>query len=838
MFDALAEIFKLFDATFRIDDDGYLDIEYFNEHDKIELPNTEKAGYSSSLGEERFANRLVSYFQNTKVNDRFPNSNNDNATVYVRSKTLGVPDSKDYGLITPKPIDYINKISFIGQNKRTIQMEYTDIYWIIYSPYPLIDISKNVIEEEIWASLPTYGDVNNPGRRNSFSYKRGSNCINVSETYVDEYGYTVLIADKVVQAAINRQYAFGDTIYHSFFVPPGTILNFRDMKFAIDYVALVDGRLINESIDNKCEGEILVNQGNGSIDINKLGLNMVGLSLKLGQPSLTMTQKFTNWADRIKKGQFFMDGNDKWVANACSYVLVTNNIIQATIEFVKNFNGLASRIELDHEKRLSLISNDLTVKCEDNYGEFVYYGDNLDSTEIYNLAEEIALNKLIVANSIFMGFSATYGNSNVQTLDVSSRVVDMTMYNVHDVFTGHTYTKKQLVKINGYVKLPSDPELLAKGSIDIYDDPSLTGSYITLPQSSAVQSAIKLNAYTNEFDYDYDISETFPFDTTTPTSLLEDGDDVEICLIVDGTMMIGGVIVNGPDTGYYDITEVMEYVPTNTDRIEYALITALTEDNTVITNGGEEVKNIAIPMVVYGSGNSVCFEMSFDSPLNAGNRLLNSDGGWFSSSVLYCDRSGLADKFTIDFVKLQEETSRQFPLMKTTDGTRYLDTYSFGKIEEYGYYKKPNEIFALNYQIHFMPYIGTAIKNKQSFLSNEFIKNNGFANGLNEKILHIVYTTTDDDDDFEYSILDTKGHGTHEVAITGVSRSALPSLRNDFSIFFNNELDDLPNPVEEYSKIKTWAIVDDNNTIYYASNNTPSATTFEIQFFTRHHRLD
>lgn len=840
MFDALSEIFRIFDATFRIDKDGYLEIEYFNEYgtqeNKINFVNSMKAGRNSALGEERYANRLVTFFQNTKINDKFPNSNDETVMAYVRSKTLGVPGQSDYVLMVQKPIDLIKKIKIRGSFNFVNSYRYysSNGYPINYnfekSYLTELDITNYVIESEVYSILPNdvmlpiNNDYKNVGKNNCLTYKRGDNYIDVSGYYngIDQTQNQII--NNVVKSALMTEIGIVSTENYAIIIPP--IINWDSVQFSVEYIALVDGKLVNESIDNKYDGEILTNQNNGSIDINKLGLNMVGLSLKLGQPTLTMTQKFTSWKKRIKKGNWFIDSTDnsRWVANNCSYTLITNDKVQATIEFVKNFNSLASRIELNREKRLTNISNELTIKCEENYGEFVYYSDyNIDAT-----AEQIALNGEFLKNSILMGFGATIESQNISTtFNAASKTVTTTIAN----FNADDYTKKQIVILNGTVV--GDPQ---------QDNPNGTltlesnGNQIVIPLSTAVQSALRYNTITQTFDFDYSVLETYPFNSTQPTSLISEGEELQVGIIVSNGSIEGAIILSDLDVGgltWFNPFRMIEYYPNNDYKIEYALITAYKEDDSIIsleTTG--QVKNISIPMVVYGSGNSVCFEMSFESPISAGNQLLDNytseiwQGGWFSRAVLYTNENGEATKFTIDFVKMQEPLTRYFPAMKKDDNNSFLSTFSFGKLDKFAYYKKPNEIFALNYQLHFLPYISNG--RKECFLSNEYIKNNAFAEGINNRKLHIVYTLKSEKE-FEYSILDTKGENDHSVDcnVTYVQTSNL-----QLQIIIETNLSD-----ETLLDIGSWALVDYNNNIYFASNNTPGLSGFQIYFIWRHHRI-
>ena len=83
------------------------------------------------------------------------------------------------------------------------------------------------------------------------------------------------------------------------------------------------------------KGEMLVNQSQGYVDTNKLGLNILGLSLKLGNPTLSLTQKICSWEDRITKGDIYTYQNANWLANSVRYTFY-NDFIQVSVDFVKN----------------------------------------------------------------------------------------------------------------------------------------------------------------------------------------------------------------------------------------------------------------------------------------------------------------------------------------------------------------------------------------------------------------------------------------------------------------------------------------------------------------------
>ena len=848
LFETIIEIFKLFDATFTIDSDGYLDIEYFNEQNQTTIVVSDIAGKNSSLSEEKFATSSIAYFQNTKIIDKFPNGNDDNSTAPVRSKTLGVPNQEDYVFITPKPIDIILRTylqiayqltpkTFALGTEGSGDATFRNYYQIVFdNENKPLDITNNVVEHSLWSLLPTSsvlpinGNWNEQGMYNSLSYTSGTNFIDVSGSYTTTFSLRQTIIKNVIKTAIAREIGWGASIADSPIDFTFSTPDFKSLRLGVEYIALTDGRLQIENLEQKYDGEILSNQANGSIDINKLGLNMEGLNLKLGQPTLTLTFKFTKWADRITKGQFFFDElGQKWVANVCSYTFLTSDVISTTIQFVKNFNGLSQRIQLAREKRLTNISNELTTKCEDNYNEYVYYYTPNSSTinserivfaNVSNQTQEFF-------NSIAMTFNSTLPSKIVSYGDIPFTPNTITQSGVgFNAFNNLSSDNKHIYSGIGYIGYINDS---ISGRIQIRPNSDLTGTPIIAPLSSGNADTITFDTILRELVF----NQTDDFNNYD----FQVGDRINFYAIKDGTSVVGvGITAYKhpidiyPTPTDFSFGEMRNYIYDNSYKVEYSLITPRDlKGNTFVVSGNERA-NIFIPLMVYGAGNSVCFEMAFDNPINAGNQLLTDyessiwSGGYFSRAVLYTDNEGFADQFDINFVKLQEPITEYFPEAKKDNLNNYIPTFSFGNMTNFKYFKKPNEIFALNYQVHFLP---LPSRIETDFLSNEFIKNNGFANGLNGKTFYLYYAVVG-----KYSILDIKGRTTDTIKeITSVSSVANTGTRKLTMTFYFAS-------VSNYQNVSSWAICDENGNIYFSSN-TPlaSATTCQVLFATRHHRL-
>lgn len=828
MYDALAEIFKLFDAIFYIDEENYLGIEYYNEQNQIQLNENKIVGINSSLSSERYNNKIVSFYQNSKVKMKFPNSNDSNSFANVRSKSLGVPGANDYVFMLPKPIDIITKCEIEMSVSSTKILWYsssagssTISYYIVPEIPNLtsLDITENVVESSIYSildkssSLPIKGNWNNIGQYNTLSYTKGNNYIDLAGIYTTTTNTKKTIIENVIKSCLAKNFGSGITSLFTFNYP-----QWDKIRLRVEYIALTNGKLEIESFENKFNGSMLMNQGNGSIDINKLGLNMVGTSMKLGQPTLSMTYKFSKWADRIKKGQFFIKDNEKWVADTCNYTFLNNGLIQSTIQFVKNFNGLSSRIQLNQEKRLSNISNELTVVAEDTYGEYIYYSSK-PITQREQITVFSSTNKYFIANYT----STTFG-------------VYTSRYKVREVpFSQITFNSSTLQDM-------LDTESLANGLYNVscvvqsIDNEKITlgtaasgGKSITVSFSGAV-NCVEYDVLKGQFYLNQSYIGVYSFQGGRT---LQAGSNISVSLIVYNDVITGCALKSVVELGtlynsaWNNSAYIPYYVNEYSNRVEYATITPLTASNKLYKNNGIARSNIVVPLYVYGSGNSVCFEMLMDNPISAGNQLLtNYDGMWsgeyFSRAVLYTDNEGRAEKFDINFVKLLEPLTEFFPELKKGDydDPEDLETFTIGSLKKYHYCKKPNEIFGLNYQIHYLP---LEDRIHDDFLSNEFIKNNGFSNSINKEEFSLYYST----DNFKYSILDIKGEG-NQTPITSITSEI---LENGWKITFNY------NTIPQ--DIKSWSICDSKGNIYYASNESvgENSSSVSIYFISRHYRL-
>lgn len=643
IFEAVNEIFKLFDAIFTIDENNVLGIEYFNDIDKQEH-NKNFVGKQQTISSNNYNNGLITYYQNAVKKEEFASS--------LKSTNVGIAQENSFSIIVPHNIDYIDKITCVVKSSGKIpcleplgSILILDEIELDLTPFIYEESIYNLLDDLVLQPMPQDFSYYNRGKQNSIYYTKGSNVIPIfSSTYQNWFGVEYLSIEKAIDAAWHRFFGFKNAWMDSgnnAIIAPNVGNDALKYFFKVNYYTKLDGRARIESIENKYKGELIVNQAQGQVDLDKLGLNMLGLSLKLGQPTLSFTHEISNFEDRIQKGQIYKDDNgDIWVANVCTYTILSNNLMQGNIEFTKNFNALSLNVKLDQEKRLSNISNDLTLKCEDDVIDYIY----LTQENIYE-------------------------NEQIN-FDFASELVVAT-FKVVDSFE--------------------------------------------------------------------------PVNVVAFSALNEKGEPL------------------------------------------------------TFSNRNLQATNIYIPCVIYGFGNSICFETSFSSPISAGKQTSISPN-WYAGKIytieyLYTDDNGWADKVNLLFMNLKSWFSQEFPCIN--EEVEIKDHIDYISIKELEYLKKPNEIFALNYQLIFLP---TPKRENKDFIGQAFTKNSPIIEKTTNIKTYLYYETNDD---FKYSVLDLKGHGNNIEEIVDVS------IGGNKSINIKTNLIERP---------KAWSICDEEGNILFASN--------------------
>ena len=377
-YECVAEVFRLFDSIFTIDSDGVLGITYFNQANKT-VKNLDFSGVNIALSEDKYTNALQTYYQDARSKVQFPNHK---GYANLRSSQLGVPEQGDHHFITPHNIYYVDE-AYVLATKVHAPIGYPNSYGyestLLIEGNLELDITDFVIEESLWSLLSTTStkqEVNpqNKVQNNTICYAQGDNKIKCAYTSKTSWGVQYYSFGNMLDCVwwlMNGWSIVNVSQNHSVDLPADG--DWKSIKMRTKYTTTIDGIEKVHSLVDKTDGETLIDQSNGAVDLNKLGLNILGLTLKLGEPSLNATQNLTTWTNRVKIGDVIEYQGDRWIANVVAYNLLGNGYLQTKITFVKNFNALALRTRLWREKRLSNISSSLTQKSEDVISNFIYF---------------------------------------------------------------------------------------------------------------------------------------------------------------------------------------------------------------------------------------------------------------------------------------------------------------------------------------------------------------------------------------------------------------------------------------------------------------------------------
>ena len=660
MYECVAEVFRLFDATFTIDEDNYINIDYFNEKTREINIDNQVIGINQTITSDKFSTNVISYYQDARTLEVFPGPNQ---YCVPRSMKLGVPDLADHVILLPHNIHQIKKVvwKLYGVVLDTGSTNLGKKYFPCNIP---LDITDWVVESSIWSGLSTASNFewNKKKQNNTVSYSKGSNTISLGHTYNDERNKTYYSIRNVVISAFKSMMGAPDAALDEYgdSTSPDT---WYSQSFRVEYYTSVDGKLKVESLQRKYDGDLLVDQNNGSVDLNKMGTNMLGVAMKTGEPNKNVSITLRSWADRIEEGAYTNDG---YVVNVVKYTFLNDGKIKEQIEFVKNFNALSQRVKMLEEKRLSNIASELITKSEDILTNYVYF--SLNNFNSY----PSQTGKNYFSNDVFANF-------------------------LHDSFVA-----AETQSVVGFATITSD-ELVA--------------------------------------------------------SMNEN--------------------VNTPYSKSYNA--------------------------------------VYIPLLKYGAGNSICFEMNFDHPINAGNYTLHNITGWWETSTyftgasFYTDKNGQFEKCSI---KLYGNANFKFDEFFPNVNMYFLTPKA--SIDNYKVYKQSNEIFALNFELTFLP------MNPQSeFLGNDFINKNAFIGYFGETFY--IYFSTE-----KFDILDRKVSNITNA----YKRLITPTVTNDGQGRFNLTLSFSSFTPNE--TIKGWAIGDSKGNIYFAFNEdiTSSVSSKTIYFYT------
>lgn len=404
VFEAVSQVLETIDALprFEVGHDNRLNLklDYFASRGD-EIPSTQKfTSFVKDASEQKRDNGVLTNFQNAEVVSTYPAKPNNGVPVYARCrvKSYGTPEYTDFALSLDKPVKYINHLWL--KTPITFNVFYKDgtrgdgygnyVYTETATTIP-VDVAPFIFDEGTYSSALDQGsdypqtyNHNIRMQMNCLKFKQGSKDISVGNKATDKFNHvynTLWNCWNVAGDRATGRYAQNHGVNGTPMVPMSygytriipVESSFREVYFSCEYGTDIDGRLEIQSVYPKEEGQFIASASGSSPDLGKLGLNMLGVSLKSGEPTMTCGQLLSSFDNRIKIGQTLTHDNATWVATKASYVTLGEDVVKGTIEFTKNFNGLSRRISIDQRKRLYAIDRSITQLCEVNLTNYVYF---------------------------------------------------------------------------------------------------------------------------------------------------------------------------------------------------------------------------------------------------------------------------------------------------------------------------------------------------------------------------------------------------------------------------------------------------------------------------------
>lgn len=443
-YESTAEIFRIFDAIFYLGLNRELGITYFNQLNTKEYESLNLSGFNLAIGEENYVQSLVAYYQDGRVEKEF-------GYAPIRSSEFGVPEQDDHNFIVDTPIEHIKKVLY-KVTSSVVQTNYANPVGNANMEIEIedglfeLDITPYVLERSIW-EIANADKEDTPFRKNpllkyqlnTVFYTRGDNKICLAYTQKTLINQDVYSFDNALKCSFWRMLGLHGNSMDATngFTPYGFAHNtWTNQMMKAIFVTTTNGRLKIDSWEDKHKNsESLVDQYSGAIDLNKMGSNMIGLSLKLGEPTMNVSYQINKWADRIKQGEIYKYNNEIWIANVCAITILPNGMLQEKVSFVKNFNELSLRTKLYREKRLSNVSKELTAKSEDNIIDYVYFDTSetdLTYSELGVTPNQIALKY----ETVIKGLIGTFDRMSSSPIEVPK--IDFAMFK-SDAMTNYVY---------------------------------------------------------------------------------------------------------------------------------------------------------------------------------------------------------------------------------------------------------------------------------------------------------------------------------------------------------------------------------------------------------------
>ena len=410
VYEALSEVFSYIDGR-PILRKGELDVKYYNQVKDKEVISEDLTGYKSSLSSDKYANGLLSKFQNGGFETPiiFP-SKNDYAS--PKPTDLGVPTESGWAFIVDKKIRYLESLIVKG--------EYTFALTITGGPYNYnismgaidLDLTDYVYEDTNYLQLPKIASVNFSDlstkelQNNSFHYKSGSNEINYFNTS------KTIIGTSVYGVGFTLFRAFHEEISREIYSLKknqwdGFTINDKDLNFRVSYYPILDGKVEIEQSENKYDGLIRLSQSNGATSINRMGQNLYGQLLRMGNEERVAIPKVTSFKERYKVGDFY---ENDWVVNKAT-TTIFKSFSSQTLQLTKNYNKMSQFIRFNQLKRFNEIDNSVVGKSEEIVKEYLYL-DTKTLTKKYDCSLDFSY----LINGLFATINGDDSFSNLITM--------------------------------------------------------------------------------------------------------------------------------------------------------------------------------------------------------------------------------------------------------------------------------------------------------------------------------------------------------------------------------------------------------------------------------------
>lgn len=396
VFNALNEVFSFIDGR-PILRKGELDIKYFNEKREREVIEEDLTGYKSTLTNEKYVNGLMSKFQNAGFETPiFYPSENDFAS--PKPTELGVPNETSWAMIVDKKIRYIQSLKVQGKYTFPLTITGGGFDYNISMDTILLDLTDYTFEDTNYLQLPkitnvNFNDLSNKNlQNNSFHYKSGSNEINyfnVSKNIigVDVYGVGFTLFRAFHEEISKENYSLKKNQWDGFSIDD------KELTYRVSYFPLSDGKLIIEQSENKFNGAIRLSQDNGATNINRMGQNLFGQLIRMGNEERVATPKVSAFKERFKPGDTY---NKEWLVNKATTTIFKNFSFQ-TLQLTKNYNKMSQFVKLNQVKRFNEIDSSVVGKSEEIIKEYIYF----DTKNLQNV------NLMLKNDYIFSGIMAT-----------------------------------------------------------------------------------------------------------------------------------------------------------------------------------------------------------------------------------------------------------------------------------------------------------------------------------------------------------------------------------------------------------------------------------------------